>query len=127
MAIKITGNTVINDARCLVNYGIVHNPLGSISGSQTLSVNTANYFSATITGSTTLTFSNPISSPNTCGFVLELTNGGAHSVQWPVAVNWPSGTAPTLTESGTDVLTFITDDAGTTWRGVLSMADSKAS
>jgi hypothetical protein len=35
------------------------------------------------------------------------------------------GVAPTITTSGTDVFTFITDDGGAIWRGVQSMQDSK--
>ena len=83
-----------------------------------------NYFSATVGGITTWTFSNPLASPNACGFVIELTNGGAYAITWPAAVKWPSGTAPTLTAAGVDVLVFITDDGGTTWRGVASMLAS---
>jgi hypothetical protein len=30
-----------------------------------------------------------------------------------------------LTSSGVDVLVFITDDAGTNWRGAISMSDSR--
>jgi hypothetical protein len=32
-------------------------------------------------------------------------------------VKWPGGTAPTLTSSGVDMLTFTTYDGGTTWFG----------
>jgi hypothetical protein len=78
-----------------------------------------------VTGTvTSLTFSGQ-SSTNASGFILKLANGGAFSVAWPASVKWPSGTAPTLTVSGTDVLVFVSDDNGTNWRGVLSMADSR--
>ena len=126
MTIKIQGNTLINDSRALINYGLVHSALGSVSGATTINLLNGNFFSATVAGATTWTFSNPLASPNACGFVIELTNAGASAITWPAAVNWPGGTAPTLTAAGVDVLVFITDDGGTNWRGIASMLDSKA-
>ena len=124
MTINIQGNTIIKDSRTFVNYGLEHSALGSVSGATTINLLNGNYFSATVGGITTWTFSNPLASPNACGFVIELTNGGANAITWPAAVKWPSGTAPTLTAAGVDVLVFITDDGGTTWRGVASMLAS---
>lgn len=126
MAIKLSGVNIINDARTVINYGLTHNALGSGSGTRDIDLSLGNYISATVTGTTTWTFSNPLASPNACGFILELTNGGSATVNWPGAIRWPGGTAPTLTASGVDVLAFITDDGGTNWRGAVSMLDSKA-
>jgi hypothetical protein len=84
-----------------------------------------------VAGSTTFVFANPPVSVTGAaggaagGFVLELQNGGAATVTWPGTVDWPGGTAPTLTSSGFDVIVCITDDAGTNWRCVQSMRDSK--
>ena len=124
MTINIQGNTIIKDSRTFINYGLEHSALGSVSGATTIDVLNGNYFSATVAGITTWTFSNPLASPNACGFVIELTNGGAYAITWPVAVKWPGGTAPTLTTTGVDVLVFITDDGGTTWRGIASLIAS---
>lgn len=126
MAIRISGNTIIDDTRTFINYGATHNQLGSGSGARTIDLTAGNFVSATVAGATTFTFSNPLASPNACGFVLELTNGGSATVTWPASVRWPGGTAPTLTASGVDVLVFITDDGGTNWRGLASMLDSKS-
>lgn len=126
MTIDIQGNTIIKDARTFINYGLEHSALGSVSGATTINLLNGNFFSATIAGATTWTFSNPLASPNACGFVIELTNAGASAITWPAAVKWPGGTAPTLTAAGVDVLVFITDDGGTNWRGIASMLDSKA-
>jgi hypothetical protein len=126
MAIKISSTTIVNNDRGIQNYGITHSALGSGSGTRDINIQSGNYVSATVTGTTTFTFSNPLASPIACGFILELTNGGSATVNWPAAVRWPGGTAPTLTASGVDVLAFITDDGGTNWRGVASMLDSKA-
>ena len=80
--------------------------------------------SATVTGTTTWTFINPFTSPTAVVFILELTDGGSAVLTWPAAVKWPNGTAPTLTVSGIDLLSFVTDDGGTTWRGVVSIRNS---
>jgi hypothetical protein len=83
-----------------------------------------NYFTKTATGALSWTFTNV---PASRSFVvmLELTNGGTGTQSWPASVKWPSGAAPTLIASGVDVLGFVTDDGGTTWRGVKLMGDSK--
>ena len=155
MAIKVSSTTVIDDSRNIVNvlaftasgnvaagnvnladgtlsrpriidYALTINALGSGSGARTINLELGNYVTATSTGTTTWTFSNPPANGIAGGFVLELTNGGAATQNWPAATAWPSGTAPTLTASGVDVLVFITDDGGTVWRGVASMLDSRA-
>ncbi len=122
---SIAGTVYINENRAITRYGTTHNALGSGSGSRTIDIALGNFVSATVAGVTTWTFSNPLAAPAATGFVLELTNGGSAALTWPAAVKWPGGTAPSLTAAGIDVLTFITDDGGTIWRGVVSMLDSK--
>jgi hypothetical protein len=125
LSLTSSSPTFINSNRTLTYYGTTHNQLGSGSGTRDINLILGNFVSATVAGTTTWTFSNPIASPASIGFVLELTNGGSAALTWPAAVKWPGGIAPTLTASGVDVLTFITDDGGTIWRGVVSMLDSK--
>jgi hypothetical protein len=79
-----------------------------------------NVFTYTLSGAQTLTFSNPIASGNSSSFSLILTNGGSATLTFPSAVDWPAATAPTLTASGVDVLTFVTIDGGTIWYGIAS-------
>ena len=80
-----------------------------------------NFFSKTISSSTTFTFSNPPASDTGYGFVLKLTSSGTNTVTYPAAVDWAGGTAPDAPASGeTDILCFITHDAGTTWYGFLA-------
>ena len=82
-----------------------------------------NYFTKTISTSTTFTIANVASSGTVSAFVLELTDGGSDTVTYFSGVTWAGGTAPTLTASGVDVLAFFTSDGGTTWRGfVLGLA-----
>lgn len=83
-----------------------------------------NYFTKTASGALTWTVTN-VPSSKAFSFILELTNGGTGTQTWFSGIKWPGGTAPTLTASGVDVLGFITDDGGTTWRGVALMIDSK--
>lgn len=99
--------------------------LGAGSGARTLDQSVANYFSATVSGATAFTFSNPAAAGFAGGFMLELTNGGASAVSWPASVRWAGGVAPVLTASGVDVLVFFTDDSGANWRGSVAIKDSK--
>ena len=77
-------------------------------------------FTVTISAATTLTFSN-VPAGKAATFNLIITNGGAATVTWPTSVKWASGTAPTLTASGVDVLTFLTPDGGVTWYGTVAI------
>lgn len=83
-----------------------------------------NVHTVTITGgAVTVTFSNPPASGTAGSLTLIVTNGGSQTVTWPAAVDWAGGSAPTLTTSGVDVLTFITTDGGTTWFGFAAGLD----
>jgi hypothetical protein len=75
-----------------------------------------NYFTKTIAANSTFTFSNAPST-RAFAFTLELTHTSG-TVTWPASVKWPGDTAPTLTTGKTHILTFVTDDGGTRWRGV---------
>ena len=91
---------------------------GTGGGTQDIDITAGNVVSATVDTSTnTFTFSNPSATGKSCSFTLFLTNGGSQTVNWPGAVDWAGGSAPTLTSSGVDVLTFTTLDAGTIWYG----------
>jgi len=108
------------------DYGETTNALGSAGGSRTIDLTLGNSITATITtGTVTWTFSNPTATDEGCGFTLVQTNGGSQTVNWPASVDWPAGTAPTLTASGVDVLTFWTVDGGTIWHGMAASLDTK--
>ena len=85
-------------------------------GANDVDCSAGNYFTKTITGATTFTFSN-VPASVAYGFTMELTCNGSNAVTWPAAVKWPADTAPTLTDAKTQVFVFITDDGGTRWRG----------
>jgi len=80
---------------------------------------TGNFFSKTISGTTTFTVSNVPTTGTAASLVLDLTNGGSATVNWWSGVTWAAGTPPTLTASGRDSLGFYTYDGGTTWTGLV--------
>ena len=117
-----SGNQTVIEA-----YGENVNAIGSTGGgTQDIDLANGNVVTATVdTSANTFTFSNPPTSGKCGSFTLILTNGGSQTVNWPAAVDWAGGTAPTLTTAGIDVLTFTTVDAGTIWYGFLAGADMK--
>ena len=109
----------------LLDYCVKGSALGSVSTAATIDMTSANFFSATLGGACTFAFTNPCTTGDFGGFVLELTNGGSDTVNWPASVDFAGGTAPSLTASGVDLLVFVTRDAGTTYHGMVASADSK--
>ena len=110
----------------LEDYAVQGSAIDDTGAAATLDLSVANFFSATQDEACTFTFSNPPASGDLGGFILELTNGGAFLVTWPASVDWPGGTAPTLTASGVDQLVFTTRDGGTTYFGFVAGLDIKS-
>ena len=125
----MTGTLAMADQKItraqIEDYSETVNAIGSIGGgTQDIDLELGNDVTATVdTAETTFTFSNPAASGKSCSFTLELTNGGSQTVNWPASVVWELGTAPTLTASGIDILTFRTRDGGTTWFGFVGGLD----
>jgi len=107
------------------DYAETLNALGDTGGgTDAIDITAGNVVSATVsTGTQTFTFTNPSATGKSCSFTLILTNGGSQTVNWPAAVDWAGGSAPSLTSSGIDILTFTTIDAGTIWYGFAAGAD----
>ena len=122
--VQMADNNLIRPT--LLDYAVKGSALGNTNTLATFNLETANFFTATSTGATTWAFTNPVASGDFCGFITELTNGGEYTQAWPAAVDWPGGTAPTLTASGKDQLVFTTRDAGTTWLGFVAGLDIKS-
>jgi hypothetical protein len=89
---------------------------GSLSGAVTLDLSTAQYFTITHTGAVVYTFSNPPATA-TAAFplMIRITNGAAGAITFPAGCKFPSGVQP-VWSAGTDLVAFISDDAGTTYR-----------
>ena len=81
-----------------------------------INCSSGNYFTKTIAGASTFTFSSPPASGVSYSFTLELTHTSG-TATWPASVKWPGDTAPTLTAGKTHLFMFVTDDSGTRWRG----------
>lgn len=90
-----------------------------------INLSSANYFTKTISTATTLTISNVPVDAVAAAFILDITNGGSATITWFANAKWASGTAPTLTAIGRDILGFFTHDAGTTWNGLVLARDIK--
>ncbi len=107
------------------DYAETLNALGDLGGgTDTIDLTAGNVVSATVsTGAQTFTFTNPPATGKAGSFTLFLTNGGSQTVNWPGSVDWAGGSAPSLTSSGIDVLTFTTLDAGTIWYGFAAGLD----
>jgi hypothetical protein len=107
------------------DYAESVNAIGATGGgTQDMDLTLGNVVTATVdTSANTFTFSNPPATGKCGSFTLILTNGGSQTVNWPGAVDWAGGTAPTLTTAGIDVITFTTIDAGTIWYGFAAGLD----
>jgi hypothetical protein len=107
------------------DYSETLNAIGDTGGgSDTIDIESGNVVSATVsTAEQTFVFSNPSATGKSCSFTLLLTNGGSQTVNWPAEVDWAGGSAPDLTSSGVDALTFTTIDEGTIWYGFAAGLD----
>ena len=122
---KITMGDNLIETPEFIDYAESVNVIGGTGGgTQDFNIALGNVHTATVDTSTnTFTFSNPSATGKSCSFTLILTNGGSQTVNWPGAVDWAGGDAPTLTTSGVDILTFMTIDAGTIWYGFAAGLD----
>ena len=114
----VSADTLTN--KTLQGYAEITNAIGNATGAKTIDLTLGNSVTATTTGATTWTFSNPAASDELSSFSIKLINGGSATQTWPTTVDWPAATAPTLTANGTDVLIFITCDGGTIWYGFVA-------
>jgi len=104
------------------SYNETYAAVTSSSNATTVNCEAGNAFSHTLTENTTFTFSNPPASGTAYSFSIEIiqdASASGYTVTWPSSVDWPSGTAPTLTAtaSAKDVFVFTTRDGGTNWYG----------
>jgi hypothetical protein len=94
----------------------------SSSNATTVNLRDGTNFSHTLTENTTFTYSNSAASGKVSAFTLKIVqdaSASGYTVTWPGSVDWPGGTAPTLTAtaSAVDVFVFYTHDGGTTYYG----------
>jgi hypothetical protein len=93
-------------------------PTYNVAGTTTLDLNQTTggrVFVFTVSGASTLAFSNVPSSSFDCKVSLVISNGSAFALTFPASVSWLAGVAPTFKASGVDIVDLETKDAGTTW------------
>ena len=98
--------------------------LGSITGSAAINLANGCFFSATVAAAVTLSITGSLTGTSAKNLGLVLVNAGT-KITWPASIKWPGGVAPTLTAAGTDLLTFVTLDNGTTWLNMGQVLDAK--
>jgi len=128
-SLMVSGATVLNATSSGAALAGSLSVTGAVTGAQVngyiampanaIDLATGIQFSKTISGATTFTIANVPATGSTTIFSLELTNGGSAVITWWASIKWAAATAPTLTTSGRDLLTFITHDGGTTWSGAV--------
>lgn len=120
-----TGSTTTNlNGNFVMRTGSIQELRAVVSGTA-IDLSLGNFFTRTISATTTFTVTNTPAAGTTASFILDLTNGGSATVNWWSGVKWSGGSAPTLTAAGRDVLGFFTHDAGTTWTGLVLAKDVK--
>jgi hypothetical protein len=89
---------------------------GNVSGGISVDASAAQHQKMTVTSAvTSVSFTNLPASGEAYAIAFEIVNGGI-GFTWGAAFKWPAATPPVLTNPGTDIVTIITHDAGTTWR-----------
>lgn len=91
--------------------------LGTLTANKTISCSDGNIATCTIGAALTFTINANTLSGSCRTLTMFITNGGAYTITWPTSVKWASGTAPTFTASGVDIVTLMTVDGGTIWYG----------
>ena len=120
---EVLAETAVKTNLDLQTYRTGRRDLGTVSGAVNLDLSLSNDFTATVNANTTFTITNTPAT-GVVGFSLQLVGGGAYTITFANA-KYPGATAPALTSGGIDVITFITYDNGTNWRGSISMKDSR--
>lgn len=103
----------------------------SVSGSYTVNWNNGGCQVLTLTGNTTLSFSNPYETGYEVTYTLRIIQGGSgsYTITWPTSgtgkVNWNQGNSPTLTTTvgQMDIFCLLTVNGGSTYSAGQVMAD----
>ena len=96
------------------NYG------NSATGPVALAFTDGHVHRVTATGNFTLSITAPPATGRAGAITIEAVNWGAFTVTLPAAFAWGTGTPPSFTSSGTDVITVYTHDAGAVYKCFVS-------
>lgn len=107
------------NAGAIYDNGSVQSNIVDLVSGTNFDCSAGNYFVRTVNSNVTLTVSN-VPSSRAYAFTVEITHTSG-TITWFSGVQWPGGTAPTLTTGKTHLFTFVTDDGGARWRGVANI------
>ena len=119
--VQSTGTTVgVTTVTTTLDVDGAYTSSVSAVGALDIDLSASNYFTKTIAGDSTFTFSNPPASGTVGSFTLEV-NYSSGNITWPGSVYWNGAgqTAPTITAGKVQLYMFVTRDGGTTYRGAL--------
>ena len=119
--VQSTGTTVgVTTVTTTLDVDGAYTSSVSAVGALDIDLSASNYFTKTIAGDSTFTFSNPPASGTVGSFTLEV-NYTSGNITWPGSVYWNAAgqTAPTITAGKVQLYMFVTRDGGTTYRGAL--------
>jgi hypothetical protein len=105
--IKLYGDTLQSEGRSRSHVDAI-TVVGA--GTSTMDCSVGNIFTVALNASTTLTATNIVAGQT---ISVRVVNGGTNTMAFDTMFEFAGGTAPTITENGTDILTFISFD-GTT-------------
>lgn len=126
MAVKVSGTTVIDDSKNMLTDGYIRaatykgktQTIATGSGAKSVNLSTGDNVLMTLTGNTSFTITNLLSSyVNTVTFKLTYS-GGAWSVTWPTGTTWHRNVSPSSSTSGTAIYVLETYDNGSSWHGI---------
>jgi len=86
----------------------------AMGGATAIDCSAGNYFTKTVNGSTTFSFSN-VPASRAFAIVVEITHTSG-TVAWPSAVKFSAAGAPTLSTGKTHLFVLVTDNGGSRWR-----------
>lgn len=99
--------------------GAFNNSLTAAPVTTAIDWGASDFFTKSMSSPTTFTFSNVPS--GVAMLVMRLTVTSGATPTWPAAVIWEEGITPTFTSGKTHLIFFITEDGGTTVRGVAKL------
>lgn len=103
-----SGNLSAANIAATGQIGSAINDAGNSGTSKTIDWDDGNVQFVDMTGNVTFTLSNPVSG-NAYTLILKQDATGSRTATWPAAVQWPGGTAPTLSTAANsiDVITLV--------------------
>lgn len=103
----------------IYDNGSVRSNIVDLASGTNFDCSAGNYFIRTVNGNVTFTVSN-VPASRAYAFTTEIVHTSG-TITWFAGVQWPGGTAPSLTTGKTHLFTFVTDDGGARWRAVANI------